>query len=666
VSGKESIGVILLLLFYAGPGQAGEASSVKLSLPAQRMLVEPGKQVALIITIRNAQGQGVEGCRPALAASVGTLGNLKELKEGRYQAIYTLSQHRHPHAVVLAAKVPGAPPGWTVLRLGSKNSLPVKTEKPNVMVTLSIGGRSYGPLKTDDWGKVKIPVEIWPGETEGQAVAEDEFGNRTTRRVEIPVPPTSQSLGFAEKDLLVADGEDSANLYFIVIRPDGRPDHRASFLAQRQEGELSKAQRLLPGLYQFTFTAPRGLTARQTRLTIAVRPHPEENRQTFSFRLAAGRPDRIQTTVVPKTLPADGHSRARLTIEIADRTGNPLDHVPLSVSCNPGETGKVSGLGKGKYRVLYTAPVRTAGRVACMLQVDRGDPAPLREEIALELIPPVPAVMEVQSDVSRLPMDASSRATVTIHLRDHRGDPLEGVDLRAGAPLGALDEVQEDGQGRYHVAYTAPAGTKSTRVRISIEAGQGDHLVSQGVVIILEAPEPPPPPVPRLSIAPWAGVMTNFARIHYAAFSIEGAVKLPFGKNRFYLALEGGFRFGGSVDSTRLDGVSTRTDLEHIPLHLAVVFKPYPQNRLTPFVGLGGGAEFVQWSLSTTGDARERDHLVLPGIFASLGGELRLGPGALFATVRYVYAYLTVHGGASRIKGNVGGLDMGLGYRLFY
>ena len=665
---RIAIGTAILLL-YAGLVRAGEdpeKPSVELSLPAKRMLLDPGKKVSVTITIRDSQGRGLEGQSPDLAASVGTLGNLRELGKGRYRATYTLSQHRHPHSAILAAKLPSAPPGWTVLRLGSKTKLPVKTEKPNVMVTLTIGGRSYGPVQTDDWGKVKVPVEIWPGEREGQAVAKDEFGNSTTRRVQIPVPPTSVSLGFAAKSMLVADGKDSSELYFIVVTPDGRPARRASFLAQRKLGELSKAKRLLPGLYQFTYTAPKGLTARQTRLTIAVRPNPEENRQTFSFRLTAGRPEQIQASAMPAILPADGRSRARLVINISDRTGNPLDDVPLSVSCDPGTVSQISGQGKGKYRAIYTAPVRTTGKVACVLEVERGEPTPLRQEFYVELIPPVPAVIEAQTNVYSLPLDGSSGAVIAIRLRDHQGEPLEGVQLRATAPIGTLDQVQEDGQGRYHAAYTAPTGTKSTRVRITVEAGKGEHLISKGVVIILEAPAPPPPPVPRLSIAPWVGIMTNFARIQYATFALEGAVKLPFGADRFYLALEGGFRFGAVENSSSLDGISVKTSLEQFPVHLAVIFKLNPHERRTPWAGIGAGAEFVQWSITSNGGDKERDHQVLPGVFASLGGDWRVGPGALFVTVRYVYAYLTPHGEANRIKGNVGGLDVGLGYRLFY
>ena len=658
-----------ILLLCAGLVRAGEkpeAPSVELRLPAKRMLLEPGKKVKITITIRDAAGQGLEGQKPVLAASVGTLRSLRDLGGGRYRATYVLSQHRHPHAAILAAKLPGAPPAWTVLRLGSKTTLPVKTEKPNVMVTLTIGGRSYGPVQTDDRGRVKVPVEIWPGEVEGQAVAEDEFGNRTTRSVRIPVPPTSNSLGFAEKDLLVADGEDTSELYFIVVKPDGKPARRTSFLAQRKAGELSKAKRLLPGLYQFTFTAPRGLEKRQTRLTIAVRPNPEENRQTFAFRLTAGRPEQIQASAVPDVLPADGRSRARLMITIGDRTGNPLDQLPMSVSCQPGKVGQVSERGKGKYQAVYTAPVRTTGKVACVLEVEYGEPTPLRREINIELIPPVPAVIEAQPGTYRLPMDGVSGTAIAINLRDHRGEPLEGVLLRARAPIGTVGPPQEEGQGAYRVTYTAPAGTKSTRVRIVIEAGQGEHLVTKGVVIVLEAPEPPPPPAPRLSIAPWMGFMTNFARFNYMTFALEGAVKLPFGADRFYLALEGGFRFAADESSSNLDDISVKTELEQFPVHLAVIFKLDPHKNLTPWAGIGAGAEFVQWSISAKGGAKERDHQVVPGIFASLGADWQVGPGSLFITVRYLYAYLTAHGEVSRIKGNVGGLDVGLGYRLFY
>jgi len=638
MSPRTTIGIAVLLL-CAGTGRAGQqpppAPSVKVSLRTKRMLLDPGKKIPVTITIRDAQGRGLTGQSPALAASVGTLGNLRDLGAGRYRATYTLSQHRHPHSVILAAKPPGAPPTWTVLRLGSQTKLPVKTEKPNVMVTLTIGGRSYGPVQTDERGRVKVPVEIWPGEAEGQAVAKDEFGNSTTRKVRIPVPPTSNSLGFA---------------LTVSCKP----------------GKVGRVSGRGQGKYRAIYTAPRGLAARQTRLTVAVRPNPEENRQTFAFRLTAGRPDKIEASALPASLPADGRSRARLAITVADRTGNPLNDVPLTVSCKPGKVGRVSGRGQGKYRAIYTAPVRTTGRAACVLEVESGKPTPLRREFHIDLIPPVPAVIEAQPDAYRLPMDGASRTAIAIGLCDHRGEPLEGVQLRARAPIGTVDAVQEKGQGRYRVNYTAPTGTKSTRVRIVLEAGKGDHLVSKGVVIVLEAPEPPPPPAPRLSIAPWAGIMTNFTRIHYATFSLEGAFKLPFGSDRFYLALEGGFRFGNNESSTNLDGISVKTEMEHFPVHLGVVFKLNPHKRLTPWAGIGGGAEFVQWSISTEEGGRERNHQVVPGVFVSLGGDWQVGPGALFMTVRYLYAYLTAHGEASRIKGNVGGLDVGLGYRLFY
>ena len=78
--------------------------------------------------------------------------------------------------------------------------------------------------------------------------------------------------------------------------------------------------------------------------------------------------------------------------------------------------------------------------------------------------------------------------------------------------------------------------------------------------------------------------------------------------------------------------------------------------------------------MSPSGGVRERSHETLLGAVDSLDGELHLGPGALFITVRYIYAYLIArsdivqstsqHG--TVIKGNIGGLEAGLGYRLFF
>jgi len=72
--------------------------------------------------------------------------------------------------------------------------------------------------------------------------------------------------------------------------------------------------------------------------------------------------------------------------------------------------------------------------------------------------------------------------------------------------------------------------------------------------------------------------------------------------------------------------------------------------------------------------SREQGHALLPGSLVFMGCELRLGGGALFILLRYGYAFLDEEAkasqsgasGGSRLRGNVAGLDAGIGYRLFF
>jgi hypothetical protein len=225
--------------------------------------------------------------------------------------------------------------------------------------------------------------------------------------------------------------------------------------------------------------------------------------------------------------------------------------------------------------------------------------------------------------------------------------------------------IQEDGDGSYHFIYTSPATAQSGRVRILVEAGSGEAVVVDHLAVQLTEPPPPPRPEPWLSLGPWAGVTSNFARMTYLSFSLEGVLRLPFAADYLYLALEGGYRFGKDNSETRLTGTSLETRLDVLPLHLSVMAKFLPGSDLNPYAGIGGGLEFVSWSLRPGEGPLVQGHRTLPGAVAYAGCELRAGPGSVFVQVRYLYAYLDRDGeDGSRIIGNIGGMEAGLGYRL--
>ncbi|HUU00598.1 MAG TPA: Ig-like domain-containing protein [Myxococcota bacterium] len=666
---------IMAVAGLPGPGLAGEGTPAPVEVrldPSQALLVPDGK-VDIAIRVTDKKGQAVEGALPVLAASSGKLGKIENLGGGKYRAVYFMPRHRHPQVVIVAAKLPGAPPGFAILRLRAKTVLPINTNKPNVMVTLTIGSRAYGPVRTDHRGRVSIPVEVAPGESTAQAVALDEFGNSTRRSVSIPVPAYRRLLAFADRSWLAADGRDGCFVFVIMVNPDGSLVRDPALMAKKTGGRLSAAKSIGPGLYRFRYTAPAGLTSKRTRLTIIDKREPKINRQLFVFELCAGKPEQIALRAVPDTLTADGHSTSTITARVVDHAGNPLSGTPAHISC---ETGTVTGFedaGEGVYRAIFSAPTYTAGPTGCTAVIDMGPEKPLTKKIILHLLPPRPAVIEVEAGSFEMLADGESQSTVRLLAKDKVGNPLTGVGIEAHASIGSVSRVLDDGQGRYHAIFTAPRGKKSKKVRIDFRAGSQPQAPAARVVITLRPPPEPVLPLPVVSVGILGGLTTNFGRYTSTLLALDGAYRLPFAAGMLYLAIEGSFRFG-SQEKPSADGIAVETGVDLASLHLALIFKPFPRARFSPLAGIGGGAEFVQWFVKPAGGSRVQGHALLPGSQIFVGCELRLGGGALFVLLRYGYAFLDEEAkasqagasGGSHLRGNVAGLDAAFGYRLFF
>lgn len=656
---------------------AGESLQVEV-VPTQRdLLLTPaaaGTPIPVSITVRDSAGRGQAGLEPRLDATAGRFGPLAEAGDGVYRTHWQPPEQRHPQAVILAAKVKGGPPGWSVIRLHSRTELPTRTTKPRVQVTLHLGDRTFGPVRSDARGRVSVPVEVAPGQARAKAVAVDEFGNRRERTVRIPLPPVPRLVGFAERRQLAADGHDATWIYLIAIEPDGTPKRDLRLVTRRRGGELDAVAQPQPGLYRLRYTAPAGLAAPQVDLTIADRDNRELSRCEFTFALTAGAPAALELSAEPDALVANGVAAAELKAVVTDKGGNPLEGHPPRIGCARGTVGPVREIGRGRYRARYQAPVGRPGPVGCRAELERRAGASLQAQAEIRLLPPQPGRLELAVADRRLPMDGRSQTRLQIAVYDEQGQPLDGVRVEASAGLGGIDPPTRDGPGRYHASYTAPRGQRSTRVRIEVRAGPPDAQLSEHVVVELEGVAPPPPPAPWATLGPSGALLTNFGRLLSGGFSVDASARVPGLAGYLYVALEGGYRYGRSSDPLPGGERSLRTEVEYAPLHLLLLFKPLPTSLFTPVIGVGGGAEFVQWTLRSPGGVVERDHTVLLGSLASLGGELRLGPGALVLDVRYLYAFLRDAAAteqesgreASRIKGSVGGLDVRLGYQLHF
>lgn len=674
--GPSSILLFALMVCWASMSEAGpsRALRVKVSTETSEFLLQPGKSIPVSITVVDSNGTGVENIHLKLASNTGKFQKYKDKGNGRYIAQWLMPKKKYPQAAILAAKVPGAPPGFTIIKLRSATNLPTKTSKPRVSVTMDIGGRKYGPVKSDDTGHVVIPVKVSPGEQEATATAIDEFGNRKTRKIKIPQPRYSRIVGFAERSTIEADGVSSSPVYLISALASGIPDSSLKIVAYRKGGKLSPSKRLQAGLYMLNYIAPaRRNKKKRVSLTLADKSNQKKSRVKFTFSLNAGHPSKLELSFHPPQLTADGRSSSKLVIMVKDRGGNPLDGQSPALKCDQGVVEPVIETGGGSYQSRFTPAAGARGDAVCHALLKLKSKKEIETHGQLKLLASVPSAIEVSLSKNHLLMDGVSTSRLDIRALDIKGEGLDGVDIKLRAGKGSLDTVSSDGNGSYHANYTAPRGKMSTKVRIFVTAGQGEHPIIKDIVVDLEGLTPPPPPAPWVTLGPSGALLTNFALMTSGGFSVNLGVKVPGLGGYVYLDLESGYRHG--VNDRRSGADETvETTVGFSPLHLAIVIKAFPHSVFTPTAALGGGVEFVQWSISTADSNVERHHDILMGSFAMLGGEVKLGPGAIVLSVKYLYAFLRDEAPlgtndantASRIKGNVGGLDVSLGYELHF
>ena len=661
------LGLASSLSWAAGP------MTVSISTERSEVLLKPSAQVPVSILVRDQTKRGVEGVSIKLDASVGTIGNLEDLGQGRYKAIYRMPRKKHPQAVILAALAPHSQPAMTVLKLRSAVNLPVSTSKPNVKIRLNLGNKNYGPITTDQSGQAKVPVVIGPADRSAVVIGVDEFGNRTRRSINIPIPSAPRLCAFADRSELVANSDDKATIYLLAITPTGEMESQIDIVSSAKRGQLSKVEPVRPGLAKVTFLPEGGLEQPKIRFTLALAGEPDRSRRVFSFRLVTGRPSKLNLSVRPAKLMADGRSVALLSVFVQDQAKNPLTGLVPDLRCDRGKLGKLVNQGGGRYQSRLVAPLSGTGSISCEAMLNAAQKQ-LKEKTQIRLVAPALSHIKLVSSKAELVKDGRSQAQIDIHLTDKSGNPIVGAKVTTSAPIGTLDTVTEDGQGRYHVSYTAPRAIRSSRVRIDVTAKNDQAEISKSLVLMLNQPEVAPPQAPWLMIGPSAAIMTNFSRMVYGGASLAVDLKVPGLGGYLFVSVEGGYRYARSTSTVADSGQKITTEVGYAPLHLAFVVKPFPRRVATPLITIGGGVELVQWTIRDNVGSLESKNEHLLGCHAGFGGEVRIGPGMMVLWLRYLYAFLSSQGalmqpnaqGGSSLKGSIGGMDVSLGYRLMF
>jgi adhesin/invasin len=139
----------------------------------------------------------------------------------------------------------------------------------------------------------------------------------------------------ADPDSIPADGESTSLITVEVRDSDGDPVDADSVTLATTLGALGPVSHAEVGRYIATLTA--GTTAGAAIVTATVNRAAIQDSATVELTSTGG-PDTTTSTVTadPDSIPADGESTSRITVEVRNSDGDPVDADSVTVATTLG------------------------------------------------------------------------------------------------------------------------------------------------------------------------------------------------------------------------------------------------------------------------------------------------------------------------------------------
>ncbi|MFP2934699.1 hypothetical protein ACLESO_58245, partial [Pyxidicoccus sp. 3LG] len=318
-----------------------------------------------------------------------------------------------------------------------------------------------------------ITAHVPPDVREAEVLAWQRNGASAAKALPIRVPPYNRLTAAVVPQALLADGRSWARVD-VHYEAGGRqvPRSAVKLVADVGTATLLGAGN---GRYSFRYQPPAGTLADEVRFQVSVEGDPASS---ANARLKLGLPPPAKVVVQPPdtALPADGTSRAELTVRVFDDTGLALPGQRVEVSANGRTLEGLADAGNGLYRVPFVTPaLYPPGGVVRFEATARGSGAePIRTSVSYQLrAAPVPRDLRASLTPAPLPADGTTRARLSLDVRDAAGLPLPGAKLVLVASHGAVSAATALEGGGYEATYVAPEGLPDGPVELQVTDASG-------------------------------------------------------------------------------------------------------------------------------------------------------------------------------------------------
>ena len=155
--------------------------------------------------------------------------------------------------------------GSTVVKLFGAGSVDLKLA-PHSDVILEIAGEEFGPFRTDEAGKVKIPIVVPPGV---------KTGNVGEKTIDLNLPTVNRIIAIQEKKGLSKDpGTETTILIYAIDGTSGKPLLNANLKIKPEKGTISRIAEVASGVYRAYYKPPEQLGYGQDDVSVSsISPH---------------------------------------------------------------------------------------------------------------------------------------------------------------------------------------------------------------------------------------------------------------------------------------------------------------------------------------------------------------------------------------------------------
>ena len=399
------------------------------SLTNLKVLVSPrtesvkiDEKSTITVTVTGDDGNGVSGASVELKTNTGKLYKASGTtnSQGDFTSTFTPSEEG---TAIITAQVTKDD-----LNASGKTSIEVNPEFPYLPILIAIfalaGIVILYKLSKDNNGKKSASLK-----DEGAKKKEE------TNILELPEPSLNLQI---EPESILADGKSTAT---ATIKLQDEKGKAISFSNERivelsiDLGTISGPTKILPGETKVTATITAGQKPGTSKIGVTLSPAEGEGKTLritgeIVFTQVEPSDAELDVQIEPESIPADGKSTATVTIRIKDEKGNfvpscngkiielstDFGTITSPVKMLPGETAVTATI------ISAQRPGDSKVEASSKSSKEKGKSLHGTGKIVFTQVEPSEAELYIQIEPESIPADGKSTATVTIRIKDEKGN----------------------------------------------------------------------------------------------------------------------------------------------------------------------------------------------------------------------------------------------------